>query len=197
MTIIEQRFLRAPTAHSGANCLHTVLDLGPLQYAASGDRASFADAALALLPGLGMHADALQRGCLLAEVLAWATLEVQALSGCPAPVPLVSVTLERGTRLRIIVAAQSSACAAHAFALALIMVRDLYAGCARPLADYLRGRYERALNQSAVAGSAAKNVSIRNSCKVTSRGVPSVEMAVNKLSATPSLRMQTGKNGNP
>ena len=42
-----------------------------------------------------------------------------------------------------------------------------------------------------------KNDSMRSSCKVTSRGVPSVAMAVSRCSSTPSLRSVIGKNGKP
>ncbi|HEU4846193.1 MAG TPA: hypothetical protein VFT05_18135 [Burkholderiaceae bacterium] len=132
MAIIEQRFLRGPNLWSSKSCLLAVLDLGALRQALSCDAPGFADALLALLPGLRQHAGTLRRGCYLAEVIAMAMLELQRLSGAPVPSRFVTIVVGRGAQCRLIVASASQQAGSAALAAALVLVVNLYAARARP-----------------------------------------------------------------
>lgn len=140
MAIIEQRFLRGPNLWSSGSCLSTVLELGNLRHALSSDVACFPDALLALLPGLHAHAATLQRGCYLAEAVTMVMLEVQRLSGAPAPSSFAAIVMGRASQTRILVASASQAAGMQACAIALAVVADLYAGKRAALPDYLGAR---------------------------------------------------------
>jgi cyanophycin synthetase len=138
MAIIEQRFLRGPNLWSSKSCLLAVLDLGALRQALSCDAPGFADALLALLPGLRPHAGALRRGCYLAEVIAMAMLELQRQAGAPPPSGFVTIMMGRSAQCRLIVASASQPAAGAALAAALALVVNLYTARSRRTAAPIR-----------------------------------------------------------
>jgi cyanophycin synthetase len=131
MAIIEQRFLRGPNLWSSQSCLLAVLELGGLRQAMSCDVPGFADALLALLPGLRAHAGTLRRGCFMAEVIAMVMLELQGLSGAPAPSGFVAIVMGRGGQCRLIVSSASQQAGSAACGAALALVVQLYTAQAR------------------------------------------------------------------
>lgn len=131
MAIIEQRFLRGPNLWSSQSCLLAVLDLGRLRQALSTDVPGFTDALLVLLPGLRIHEAALRRGCFVAEVVGMAMLELQQVSGAPAPSSYATVVMGRAGQVRLMVASTSMQTGGTACAAALALVVNLYTTLAR------------------------------------------------------------------
>ena len=92
MKISEHRALRGPNMHARTPVIHFLLDVGEMEGVTSDRVPGLAGRLVKLLPGLRerrvagepvTHADRIERGAPIAEVVARVALELQTLAGCP------------------------------------------------------------------------------------------------------------------
>jgi cyanophycin synthetase len=131
MKILEQRVFRGPSLCCGRRSIQTRIDLGDLAGAVTSDFTGFDSALLSMFPAMHDFGEAMERGCLMAEVIARVALELQRLAGARPERPFASFMQGKQSQVTIIVGYQHEQVARKAIASAMAIVVALRASLRR------------------------------------------------------------------
>jgi hypothetical protein len=126
LVLLEQRMLASRNLWAGQQCMQAVIDMGELGNALTTEIPGFTTAFLSKFPCMARMADAMLRGCFVAEVVGQLACELQR-PGDEIKAPRVSTVHGRDGRVTIIFPCHSADAAMQAIVDALAAVDTLAA----------------------------------------------------------------------